>query len=88
MVLSDGPDEEISYLALTRGTPVASATGKHFGKVEHVVQVPELDLFDGIVVRVHLGHRFVARDQIDKITRTEVRCLLSDEEAANLPKSK
>jgi hypothetical protein len=88
MVLSDGPDEEISYLALTRGTPVASATGKHFGKVEHVLQVPELDLFDGIVVRVHLGHRFVARDQIDKITRTEVRCLLSDEEAANLPKPK
>ena len=83
---SDDDNEEISYLALRRGTPVASASGKHFGKVEHVLQVPELDLFDGIVVRVHLGHRFVDRDQIDKITRTEVRCLLSDQEAANLPK--
>jgi hypothetical protein len=84
--LSDDNDDEISYLALRRGTPVASASGKHFGKVEHVLQVPELDLFDGIVVRVHLGHRFVDRDQIDKITRTEVRCHLSDQEADHLPK--
>ena len=86
MALSDDADEEISYLALRRGTPVASSSGKHFGKVEHVLQVPELDLFDGIVARVHMGHRFVDRDQIDKITRTVVHCHLSDQEAAALPK--
>ncbi len=84
--LSDDADEEISYMALRRGTPVASSSGRHFGKVEHVLQAPELDLFDGIVVRVHMGHRFVDRDQIDKITRSVVRCRLSDEEAADLPK--
>jgi hypothetical protein len=82
-------DEEISYLALDRGTPVVSSRGNEFGKVEHVLQVPEFDLFDGIVVRVrHLGrqsHRFVDRDQIDKITRQRVRTLLSDEQAENLP---
>jgi len=86
MPISDDPDEEISYMALRRHTPVASSSGKVFGKVEHVLQVPELDLFDGIVVRAHLGHRFVERDQIDKITRSVVRCHLSDEEAAKLPK--
>ncbi len=82
-------DEEISYLALDRGTPVVSSSGKEFGTVEHVLQVPELDLFDGIVVKVHhLGrqsHRFVDRDQVDKITRHRVRTLLTDEQAANLP---
>jgi len=84
--LPDDANEEISYMALQRGTPVASSSGKEFGKVEHVLQVPELDLFDGIVVRTHQGHRFVDRDQIEKITRSLVHCCLSDQEAANLPK--
>jgi hypothetical protein len=82
-------DEEISYLALDRGTPVVSSSGSEFGSVEHVLQVPELDLFDGIVVRVHHSgrhsHRFVDRDQIDKITRHRVRTLLTDEQAESLP---
>ncbi len=86
MTFSNDDDDEVSYMALTRGTPVASSSGTQFGTVEHVLQVPELDLFDGIVVKVHRGHRFVDRDQIDKIRRSEVRTLLSDEEAANLPK--
>ncbi|HXR21103.1 MAG TPA: hypothetical protein VN786_00970 [Acidimicrobiales bacterium] len=86
MTLSNDDDDQVSYMALTRGTPVASSSGTQFGTVEHVLQVPELDLFDGIVVKVHRGHRFVDRDQIDKIRRSEVRTLLSDEEAANLPK--
>ena len=82
-------DDEISYLALDRGAPVVSSSGNEFGKVEHVLQVPELDLFDGVVVRVHhLGrqsHRFIDRDQIDKITRHRVRTLLTDKQAENLP---
>ncbi len=82
-------DEEISYLALDRGTPVVSSSGNEFAKVEHVLKIPEFDLFDGVVVRVHhLGrqsYRFVDRDQIDKITRQRVRTLLTDEQAENLP---
>ena len=83
-------DEEISYLALDRGTPVVSLSGNEIGKVEHVLQIPELDLFDGIVIRVHHhsslhSHRFVDRDQIDKITRHRVRTLLTDGQAENLP---
>ncbi len=79
-------EQEISYLALEVGTPVVSSTGTSFGTVEHVLQVPELDLFDGIAVKSHKhGLRFVDRDQIAKITTTTVRCAFSDDEAAALP---
>ena len=72
-------------MALSVGTPVLSSTSTQFGTVEHVLQIPEEDLFDGIAVKTNHGLRFVDRDQIDDITTTLVRCSLSDEEAANLP---
>ncbi len=75
----------ISYMALSVGTPVLSSTDSEFGTVEHVLQIPEEDLFDGIAVKTEHGLRFVDRDQITDITTTLVRCALSDEEAANLP---
>ena len=75
----------ISYEALAVDTPVVSSSGAEFGKVHHVLQVPELDLFDGISVQTKHGLRFVDRDQIAEITTTVVRCTLSDDEAASLP---
>jgi len=75
----------ISYLALQVGTPVETSSGQTFGTVAHVLQVPELDLFDGIVVKTHGGLRFVERDQIARISASAVRCALSDDEAAKLP---
>jgi hypothetical protein len=75
----------ISYVALAVGTPVLSSTGTEFGKVEHVLQIPKLDLFDGIAVKTKHGVRFVDRDQITDITTTLVRCARTDEEAAALP---
>lgn len=77
--------EPISYLALATDTPVLSASGSEIGSVAHVLQIPELDEFDGIVVSTKAGHRFVDRDQIAEITTTCVRCDLSDEQAASLP---
>ncbi len=77
--------EPISYLALEPDTPVVSASDTQFGTVEHVLQVPELDEFDGIVVKVKHGLRFVDRDQIAAITTTVVRCQLTDEEVEALP---
>jgi len=77
--------EPISYLALAIDTPIVSSSGSEFGKVAHVLQVPELDEFDGIVVSTKDGHRFVDRDQITEITTACVRCDLSDEQAASLP---
>ena len=79
----------ISYMALQVGTPVVSSSGTQFGTVEHVLQIPREDLFDGIVVKTHHhGHRFVDRDQIDEITTTAVACTISDEEVDSLPEPK
>ena len=75
----------ISYLALSVGTPVVSSSGTEFGKVHHVLQVPELDLFDGISVQTPNGLRFVDRDQITELTTTVVRCELTDDQVAALP---
>ncbi len=80
--------QPVSYEALPVGAAVLSATGAQFGTVEHVLQVPELDLFDGIVVKTKHGLRFVDRDQVTEMTTTSVRCELTDEEAANLPAPK
>ena len=75
----------ISYLALEVGTAVKSSSGHIFGKVAHVLQIPEEDLFDGIVVSTENGLRFVDRDQIVEMTKSAVVCSLSDAQAAALP---
>jgi hypothetical protein len=46
-------DEElfaISYQGVTPGVPVLTRDRKQFGILEHVLEVPEEDIFDGIVV--------------------------------------
>jgi hypothetical protein len=75
----------ISYEALEVGTPVRTSSGTQFGTVEHVLQIPELDLFDGIAVTTREGLRFVDRDRITDITTTSVRCNVADDQVAALP---
>ncbi len=76
----------ISYMALEVGTPVLSSSGTEFGKVEHVLWVPELDLFDGIAVKTHRhGLRFVDRDQVEEIRTSGVRCTIADDAVDALP---
>jgi hypothetical protein len=46
-------DEElfaVSYQGVTPGVPVLTRDGTQFGILEHVLEVPEEDVFDGIVV--------------------------------------
>jgi hypothetical protein len=76
----------VSYQALAKGTPMLNQAGDSFGTVEHVLQVPELDLFDGVVVKTRHGLRFVDRDAISSITTTQVRCDLSADDVENLPR--
>ncbi len=80
-----GDSTPISYLALQVGTPVLSSAGTKIGTVEHVLQIPEEDLFDGIVLTTNHGLRFVDRNQIRGMTTAAVTCSLSDDEAAALP---
>jgi hypothetical protein len=78
-------DVAISYLAAIRGTPVLSSSGTQIGTLEHVLQVPELDVFDGIVVATQAGLRFVDADNVQRITQSRIWCSLDDEQAARLP---
>jgi hypothetical protein len=77
--------EPISYRALAVGTDVMNIDGTSIGTVEHVLQEPDLDLFDGIVIATSAGIRFVDRDQITSITTTSVATSLSAADAAQLP---
>lgn len=45
----------ISYMSLSVGTAVLSSSGLQFATVAHVLQVPELDIFDGIAVKTKRG---------------------------------
>lgn len=78
-------DTPISYQAAARGTPVLSSAGTQIGTLEHVLQVPEVDVFDGIVIATKAGLRFVDADYVERITRSYIRCRLDDTRAAELP---
>jgi len=81
------PDNEqaISYAAARPGTPVLTSDGTGIGALEHVLEVPDLDLFDGIVVATSDGLRFVDADQIEVITAAFIRTSLDKSQAAQLP---
>lgn len=75
----------ISYEAATRGTPVLSSSGRQIGTLEHVLEVSDLDIFEGIVIATHHGLRFIDADQLPEFTTTHIRSTLTDEQAAQLP---
>lgn len=52
----DADDEfAISYQGVSPGVPVLTRDGEQFGILEHVLEVPEEDIFEGIVVWVGGG---------------------------------
>jgi hypothetical protein len=64
----EGDARRISYQALRMGVLVRASGGEEIGTVEHVLEVPELDVFDGIVVKTPGGLRFADADQVADIT--------------------
>ena len=78
-------DAAISYMAAVPGTPVLSSTGTEIGTLEHVLQVPGVDVFDGIVIATQAGLRFIDADNVQQITRSAITSGLSDEQASQLP---
>src|SRR5690349_5322976 len=81
--MSDGTP--ISFAAVTRGTPVLSTSGTNIGTLEHVLDVADLDIFEGIVVATHHGLRFIDAEHLPEFTTTHIQSSLSDEQAAALP---
>lgn len=78
-------ETEVSYQGAVMGAPVLGISGAKIGTLEHVLEVPDLDLFDGIVVATHHGVRFIDADRITRITRSHVDTDLDDTEVRNLP---
>jgi len=78
-------DVPISYQAAVPGTPVLSSTGTRIGTLEHVLEVPEVDVFDGIVIATDGGLRFIDADLVFQITRSHIRCDMDDARARQLP---
>jgi hypothetical protein len=74
----------ISYQALAKGVPVRASGGEVIGTVEHVLEVPELDVFDGIVLTTSDGLRFADADQVADITDRYVVLRLPAAEADRL----
>ena len=63
----EGDARRISYQALRKGVPVRASGGEEIGTVEHVLQVPELDVFDGVVLKTADGLRFADANQVADI---------------------
>jgi hypothetical protein len=78
-------DSPISYEAAARGTPVLSSAGTRIGTLEHVLEVPEVDVFDGIVIATSGGLRFIDADHVQEITRSHITCSIDSSQAAQLP---
>ncbi len=74
----------MAYSALRKGVPVRSRSGRRFGTLESVLEDPPCGILHGIVVATGAGLRFVAREDIERMTTTQVTCSLSDGEVGAL----
>jgi len=77
-----------SFLVLQAGVPVYSSDGKKLGGVEHVLFVPDDDIFDGIVLDTSVlpgGHRFVDAPEVEAIYEQGVVLKINAEAAGALP---
>ena len=78
----------ISFLTLTKGVPVYASDGTRVGEVEHVLSVPEDDIFDGIVLDTSVlpgGHRFVDAPEVAEIYERGVVLTIDAAAAKELP---
>jgi hypothetical protein len=82
--MSDNP-EPVSYEGVPLGVPLLSSSGRQFGTLLKVLEIPSEDLFDGVIVKTEHGRRFVDRDQILEISTQYIRCDLDEAAAAGLP---
>jgi hypothetical protein len=77
-----------SFLTLDKGVPVFSSDGQEIGKVEHVLSVPEDDIFDGIVLDTSSlpgGHRFVDAPEVGEIFERGVELKIDAAACERLP---
>jgi hypothetical protein len=77
-----------SYLAVQPGVAVYSSDGEKLGEVEHLLAVPDDDIFDGIVLDTSVlpgGHRFVDAPDVAEIYERGVVLGIDAGAAKSLP---
>jgi hypothetical protein len=74
-----------SYMTLAAGVPVYTSDGRQIGEVEHVLAEAEKDIFDGVVIDVDGGHRFVDAPEVARIHERGVVLALDAAAAERLP---
>src|ERR1051326_8973581 len=77
-----------SYLALQPGTALYTSDGRKIGEVEHVLAIPDDDIFDGVVIDTSVlpgGHRFVDAPEVDEIYERGVVLAIDAAAAEKLP---
>jgi hypothetical protein len=74
-----------SYLVLAEGTPVFAGGGEPVGTVEHVLAVPDDDIFDGLVLDTPAGRRFADAPLVAEIFERGVVLGIDRAEAERLP---
>jgi uncharacterized protein YrrD len=80
--------DPVSYLVVPEGADVVSSDGHKVGTVEHILAVPEADVFDGVIVDMRGGsggHRFADADQIAACYQRGVVLTLARDAAEQLP---
>jgi hypothetical protein len=85
-VMSDDRGAPISYMTLEPGTPVFTSDGAEIGRVVHVLADADADIFDGLVISVGGGHRFVDAPEVAHIASRGVTLALDRAAAERLPK--
>src|SRR3954454_707247 len=75
----------IAYTALQPGTPVLLSDGSPFAKVDTVLHIEDLDLFDGLVVDMDGELRFVDADHVAAIDTSAVHTTIDPGDVKDLP---
>ena len=62
-------EEAVSYQAAVPGSPVFTRNGTEIGTLEHILEIPGSDVFDGIVIATDWGLRFIDASRVDLIVQ-------------------
>jgi hypothetical protein len=83
--MTDDDGHAISYKVLPRGTPVWTSDGVEIGQVREVLENEREHIFDGIMIDVAAGQRFVDAPEVARIAERRVTLAIDAREAARLP---
>lgn len=77
--------EPTSYLQAATGIDVISSDGDRVGRLAHILADEQSSIFDGIVIDIHGGHRFVDAPEVTEFYEQAVIIDIPAADVPNLP---